>query len=54
VPRIPSFGIRPSIISTPGVSGVTKKAVIASLPGLFGTGVRAITVQTCDTAALVM
>ena len=34
--------------------GVTKNAVIASLPGFPGTGVRAITVSTWAIAVLVM
>ena len=54
VPRIPIFSIRPSISSNPGMSGVTRNAVIASFPGLPGTGVRAITVNTCAIAVLVM
>ena len=32
VPRIPSFGMRASSISKPGMSGVTRNAVIAVLP----------------------
>ncbi len=54
VPRIPSFGMRGSIISKPGMSGVTRNAVIAVLPSLPGTGVRAITVRTCAIEAFVM
>ena len=53
VPRIPSFGMRASMISNPGISGVTRNAVIAVLSEP-GTGVRAITVSTCAIAALVM
>ena len=54
VPRIPIFSIRPSSNSNPGMSGVTKNAVIASFPGFPGTGVRAITVNTFAIAVLVM
>ena len=54
VPWMPSFGMRASIISNPGMSGVTRNAVMASLPGFPGTGVRAITVRHCAIAALVM
>ena len=54
VPRIPIFGIRASRISKPGMSGVTRKAVIAVLPSFPGTGVRAMTVKTWAIAALVM
>ena len=54
VPRIPTFSIRGLMISNPAMSGVTRNAVIASLPGFPGTGVRAITVNTCAIAALVM
>src|SRR5437762_652414 len=53
VPRIPIFGIRSSSISNPGMSGVTRKAVIAVLSDP-GTGVRAITVSSCAIAALVI
>ena len=53
VPRIPSFGIRGSSISNPGISGVTRNAVIAVLSDP-GTGVRAITVSTCAMEAFVM
>ena len=54
VPRIPIFGIRASRISKPGMSGVTRKAVIAVLPSFPGTGVRAMTVNTWAIPALVM
>jgi hypothetical protein len=54
VPRIPIFGMRASRISNPGMSGVTRNAVIDVLPSLPGSGVRAITVSTCAIAALVM
>ena len=53
VPRIPIFGMRASRISNPGMSGVTRNAVIAVLSEP-GTGVRAITVSSCAIAALVM
>ena len=46
--------MRGSIISKPGMSGVTRNAVIAVLPSLPGTGVRAMTVRTCAIEALVM
>src|SRR5262249_62363459 len=42
VPRIPILGIRASSISNPGMSGVTRKAVIAVLHDP-GTGVRPLT-----------
>jgi len=53
VPRMPSFSIRGSSIVNPGMSGVTRNAVIAVLsePGI---GVRAITVKTWAMAAFVM
>jgi hypothetical protein len=53
VPRMPSFSIRGSIISKPGISGVTRNAVISVL-SVPGTGVRAMTVSTRAMAALVM
>ena len=46
--------MRGSSISNPGMSGVTRNAVIAVLPSLPGTGVRAMTVNTCAIEALVM
>ena len=46
-------GMRASRISHPGMSGVTRKAVMAVLSEP-GTGVRAITVSSCAIAALVM
>ena len=48
-----AFGMRGSSIVNPGMSGVTRNAVIASCP-LPGTGVRAMTVSTCAIEALVM
>jgi hypothetical protein len=53
VPRIPHFGIRPSTTSNPGISGVTRKAVIFDGPPA-GSGVRAITVRTPAIAPFVM
>ena len=53
VPRIPSFSIRGSSIVNPGMSGVTRNAVIAVLSDP-GTGVRAMTVRTCAIEAFVM
>ena len=51
---MPSFGMRGSIISKPGMSGVTKKRRDRRLASLPGTGVRAMTVSTCAMEALVM
>ena len=53
VPRTPHFGIRASVTSKPGMSGVTMNAVIfVSVEP--GTGVRAITVSTCARLPLVI
>ena len=53
VPRMPSFSIRGSSMVKPGMSGVTRNAVIAvlSVPEI---GVRAITVRTWAIEAFVM
>ena len=53
VPLMPSFCIRGSSIVNPGMSGVTKNAVIAVLSEP-GTGVRAITVKHWAIEAFVM
>ena len=53
VPRMPTFSIRGSSISNPGMSGVTRNAVMAVLSEP-GTGVRAMTVKTCAIDAFVM
>ena len=53
VPRMPTFSIRASSIVNPGMSGVTRNAVIALLSEP-GTGVLAMTVKTCAIAAFVM
>ena len=53
VPRTPHLGIRFSTTSKPGMSGVTRNAVIlVSL--LPGTGVRAMTVSTWAMPPLVI
>ncbi len=46
--------MRASSMVNPGMSGVTRNAVIAVLPSFPGIGVRAITVSTCAIEALVM
>ena len=53
VPRSPSFSIRGSSTTNPGMSGVTRNAVMA-VSVFPGTGVRAITVRTRAMATLVM
>ena len=53
VPRTPSFSMRGSRTTKPGMSGVTRNAVMA-VSFLPGTGVRAMTVSTCAMAPLVM
>ena len=53
VPRIPSLGMRGSSMVNPGMSGVTRNAVMLVLSEP-GEGARAITVKTCAIEALVM
>ena len=53
VPRMPSFSIRGSTTSKPGISGVTRNAVTCRVAAACN-GVRAMTVSTCAMPPLVM
>ncbi len=54
VPRMLNFSIRVSSTSKPGMSGVTRNAVISFFLSLPAPGVLAMTVRTCAMPPFVM
>ena len=54
VPRMPHLAMRASTTSKPGMSGVTRKAVISFFLSAPAPGVRAMTVSTWAMPPLVM